>query len=71
MRGATPLAESGQNLAIDVGAVVVASVLWKLDERSKNSRLTRLTMGAKIAQLKVQLQVGRCARQSSQPARQQ
>lgn len=57
MRGATPLAEVGQNLAIDVAAVVGAAVLWNLDNKAKGSRLTRLTLGAKIAQLKVQLQV--------------
>lgn len=51
------MSESGQNLAIDVGALVAAAVLWKLDEKAKGNRLNRLTMGAKIAQLKVQLQV--------------
>lgn len=58
VRGAIPLSQSGKDIAIDIGAIALAAVAWKLDSQTKARKLGRLSMGAKIAALKVQLQEG-------------
>ncbi len=58
VRGAVPLSQSGKDIAIDLGAIALAAVAWKLDSQTKARKLGRLSRGAKIAALKVQLQEG-------------
>jgi len=58
VRGAVPLSESGKDIAIDLGAIGLAALLWNLDSQTKARKLGRLSRGAKIASLKVQVQDG-------------
>ncbi|CEL92366.1 unnamed protein product [Vitrella brassicaformis CCMP3155] len=51
------LPEASRNLAIDVAAIAVIAFLWRRDLISQNSRYERISQGAKLAALGLQLQM--------------
>lgn len=49
----------GGNIAIDVAAIVISALQVKRDNDAQDGRLARMEIGAKLAGLKVRLQVRR------------
>lgn len=47
-----------QNMAIDLGAIVLSGVFIKRDIEAQDSRLRRMEIGARLAALKVRMQAG-------------
>jgi hypothetical protein len=54
VRGVQPLSETSQNLAINLAAIGVCALLWKLEQDAGARRLERMSRGARIAKLRVQ-----------------